>query len=440
MAHRNAAIIRLDRSQLSLRQMLSLDACTRCGECLPACPVLATTGSGESTALSKIDLWRRALRRGTDRTPAPSPPPQLPGRAPRQPSGVGGMATTRPGLGLLRPVPSGRLLSAAYDCTLCGRCEAVCPVYIRTHDLWVAQRRQLAVAGLAPDAVLQMAERVRQSGNIAGSAAEERLAWLANAGEGAAPAPASAHPDVVLFVGCLSSLYPQAFALPQALLGLLRLLGVNVAILGESEVCCGFPLYASGLEQEAFALARRNVELLKGSGARKVITSCPSCYHTLNVLYRRWLGAEMDLPVLHSTQYLDGLAGELAPRLRPLAEPLAGPITYHDPCDLGRLSGIYEPPRRLLRLIPGLELVEMAEHHEQALCCGGGGDVEMVNAGLSGAIAGRRLAQGQATGARALATACPQCKRALTSAARSARIRLRTYDVAELLLLSAEGK
>jgi heterodisulfide reductase subunit D len=428
---------RLERDQLSLRQLLNIEACSRCAECVRACPVQAATSESDSTAMAKIALWKRAL--GRDLSPGPSP---TAGRGvgahssapvspfPRFGKGAGGVRSL---FGrILRPAPppgEGELVDAAFDCTLCGRCQAVCPLFLRTHDLWIAQRRQLARALIEPEAIARLAARLRQDGNIAGRPQAERLSWLGNMPE---PPAVPDRAEVAVFVGCVGSLYPQAFALPQSLVTLLHLVGPPVALLGQREVCCGFPLYISGLEEEALSLARRNLEALKATGARTVVTPCPSCYHTLSVHYPLWLGAAWDVRVLNGAEYLDEMLAALLPRLKPL--PLR--VTYHDPCDLGRLSGIYELPRRLLRRIPGLELVEMEENREQALCCGGGGDVEMLKPELSQAIAGLRLKQAAATGAEAIATACPQCKRALTAAARRARSALRTYDVAELLLRS----
>ncbi len=394
----------LDFSLLSLRDLLSLDACTRCGECIPACPIEQAAGQDHSTAFTKIAQGREAWQ--------------------SQCWGLLGRL-----MGRKSPDLQGMSLSA-YDCTLCGRCHVVCPVGIDTHHLWVNQRRQLSRASAAPEEIARLAATVRETGNIAGRPPEERLSWLANAplgGEVAGP------PEVLLFTGCLSSLYPQAFGLSQALLALLRLAGVRVGLLGAEEVCCGFPLYAAGREEEALSLAHRNLDLIQAQGATTVVTPCPSCYYTLSECYPRWLGGNTGLRVLHGVEYLDEVSEALRPRLGRLDLRL----TYHDPCDLGRLSGIYEIPRRLLGLIPGLTLVEMEENREMALCCGGGGDVEMVNAKLSEAISDLRLSQAAATGAEAIATACPQCKRALGAAARRDRRRLPTYDVAELLLRSA---
>ncbi|NPV07779.1 MAG: (Fe-S)-binding protein [Anaerolineae bacterium] len=398
----------LDFSLLSVRDLLSLDACTRCGECVPACPVLAA-GEEHATALNKIALWRQEWRG----------------------QGGGLLGPLARFLGR-RPEPDREeMVAATYDCTLCGRCAQVCPVFIDTRQLWLGQRRQLARAGLAPEAIRAVGEQTLRTGNIAGRPAADRLSWLGNVQQ--APARGGDPPDVLLFVGCLSSLYPQAFGLPQALLSLLQGLGLRVGTLGQDELCCGFPLYASGLVDEALTLARRNRELIRASGAEVVVTSCPSCYHTLHHWYPEWLGREPGPRVLHAVELL----AERLPLLKLGTLPLK--VTYHDPCDLGRLSGIYELPRELLRAVPGLELVEMEDNRERSLCCGGGGDVEMVRPELSRAMADRRFAQAVETGAQAIVTACPQCKRALSAAARRARQRMPTLDLAEVLQERSEG-
>ena len=113
-------------------------------------------------------------------------------------------------------------------------------------------------------------------------------------------------------------------------------------------------------------------------------------------------------------------------------------MTYHDPCDLGRTSGIYDAPRRILEAIPGLTFVEMKDHREQALCCGGGGDVEMADADVAKAVGRTRMLQAQETGADLIITACQQCKRTLLGAARANKIRIRTLDISELLMEAIE--
>jgi Fe-S oxidoreductase len=108
-------------------------------------------------------------------------------------------------------------------------------------------------------------------------------------------------------------------------------------------------------------------------------------------------------------------------------------VTYHDPCDLGRTSGIYDAPRRIIQAIPNIEFAEMAETRELALCCGGGGDAEMANPELTAAVGKRRIEQAQETGAKVVISACQQCNRTLAEAARKNRIRMRAMDITELV-------
>ncbi len=399
----------LDFSRLSLRDLVSLDACTRCGECIPVCPVLLA-GEDHATAFAKIDLLRREWHR----------------------EGGGLLGPLSHLLGRQTAVDPARMAAASYDCTLCGHCAQVCPVHIDTHHLWLSQRQQLAQAGYAPASVSQTTDTTAATGNIAGRTAEDRLSWLANLDGGAGLVDRDA--DVLLFVGCLSSLYPQAFALPQALLAVMQGLGLRVTTLGPEEVCCGFPLYVGGRREEAAALAGRNARAIREKGAPLLVTSCPSCCHTLKRWYPEWLGEPLGPRVVHPVELLAERADDLRPSPRPMK------VTYHDPCDLGRRQGIYELPRELLRLVPGLELVEMAANRESALCCGGGGDVEMARPELSRAMADQRFAQAVETGAEAIVTACPQCNRALSAAARRARRRVPTYDLVEMLLPGPESR
>jgi heterodisulfide reductase subunit D len=108
-------------------------------------------------------------------------------------------------------------------------------------------------------------------------------------------------------------------------------------------------------------------------------------------------------------------------------------VTYHDPCDLGRKSGVYDAPRAIIEAIPGVELAEMVDNRDAALCCGGGANLESLSPQLSAAVAKRRLEQAQAVGAEAIVSACQQCERTLSMAARRERIKIRVMDVVQLL-------
>jgi Fe-S oxidoreductase len=181
--------------------------------------------------------------------------------------------------------------------------------------------------------------------------------------------------------------------------------------------------------KEAHALARHNVTAMRAIGAHRLVTTCPSCYHTWMHEYPRILGEPLGFQVLHATELLSERIADKRIELHGFPHP----ITYHDPCDLGRTSGIYDAPRQILQAIPDIEFAEMAENRELSLCCGGGGDAEMADAELTAAVGRRRIQQAQQTGAKVLVSACQQCNRTLAEAARKNRIRIRAMDITQVV-------
>lgn len=396
---------RLDYSAFSFQQLMELDSCTRCGECILWCPTYAEKEDEAITPLKKIEHVRRFAGRE-----------------------YGFLAR----LFGPRGIDEGELRrhsQGTYDCTLCGRCHTVCPVHIDTRPLWLAMREQLVAAGHFPAIMSEVQERIVTQHNNLGEPNENRLAWAGNLEEPPRVVEPPAQAEVVYFVGCVSSLYPMAYSIPQSLTGILRAVAVPFAVMGSEEWCCGFPLIIAGMSAEAGTLARHNVDAVRAAGAKRLVTTCPSCYHTWREIYPDILGEPLGFEVLHAVELLDELLDDGRLRLGEMQQVM----TYHDPCDLGRTSGIYEGPRRVLRSIPGITFYEMRDHHDRALCCGGGGDVEMADPELVNMIARRRLLQAEEVGAGVIATACQQCKRTLSGAARKEKIRIRTFDITEII-------
>lgn len=397
---------RLDLARFSPWQLVQMDACTRCGECVRWCPTFAEAQRDEITPLSKLTRFR-SFAKGL----------------------YGGFLARLFGH---RPPSEAdiRLFSAgAYDCTLCARCRVVCPVHIQTRDIWIGMREEMVAQGAYPAAFDTLRAALAEKRNIAGEDNALRMVWSENLETPLPDIVGRAQAETVYFAGCVSSFYPAVYGVTQAFVGILLRMGADFTLLGSDEWCCGFPLHIAGMGDAAVELARHNVQAVRATGAKRLVTTCPSCYHTWKHEYPRWLGERLGFEVLHATEALDRWIADGALRLN----PLAAKVTYHDPCDLGRTSGIYEAPRRVIRAIPGVRLVEMQDHHERSLCCGGGGDAEMANAELTAAVAKRRLAQVQATGAEYLISACQQCKRTLAAAARRERVRIRTLDITELV-------
>jgi len=402
---------KLDLSHFTVKQLVELDSCTRCGECVTACPTFVVAENAEITPLKKIERVR-SFARGQ--------------YAPL----IGRLFGHRP--------PTAETIKAfaggAFDCTLCARCNEVCPVHIDTRALWIAMRQQLVALGEYPAAFDHLLATVTESHNISGDANETRLNWTANMDPVPEGLDRKEGAEVVYFMGCVASFYPMVYSVPQSFVSLMARAGINYTTLGGQEYCCGFPLIIAGMGAHAREMIRHNVEKVRSLGAKKLVAACPSCYHTWKHDYARILGEPLGFEVQHETELLAGLVADGAFELKPFQQP----VTYHDPCDLGRTSGIYDEPRRIIQAIPGITFTEMADNRENSLCCGGGGDVEMANAETSYAVARNRIRQAEETGAKLIVTACQQCKRTLLGAARREKTRIRTLDISELLWESVQ--
>ncbi len=238
--------------------------------------------------------------------------------------------------------------------------------------------------------------------------------------------------EVVFHAGCRSSYDPQLQATARAAVTLLRNAGVNVGIMGERELCCGGRVYSMGYREEFARFAQANVNAWASAGVKMVVTSCADGYHAFKRLYPR-LGLPVE--VLHTVELLARLIEDGKLKFR---SPVPMTVTYHDPCHLGRQGepyvpwngvekkifnqiivyepkrpryngawGVYDPPRQVLRSIPGLELVEMERIQEYSWCCGAGGGVREAYPEFSLWTARERITEAQATGAEALGRAAP---------------------------------
>ena len=321
-------------------------------------------------------------------------------------------------------------------CTVCKSCQVRCPRSIQITDTMLALKEYAHHQGAdVPDALDRLEGTVTSHYNISGDDNVTRLIWsqnLANPPLGVDPPRQKA--EVVYFVGCVSSFYPRAYSIPQALVQILGRGGVEFTTMGSQEWCCGYPLYVAGMRDQMAAMAQHNVERVRALEAKRVIFTCPSCYYAWSHLYPEMVDVS-DLELQHATEFLAELLTEGGTALGPVEEI----VTYHDPCDLGRKSGVYDAPREVLARIPGLEVREMALAREDAQCCGGGGDVEMADSEVTHEVAARRLIDVQATGASTVVSACQQCKRTLQEGARKNRIRVRAMDVVELLWRSVQA-
>lgn len=149
-----------------------------------------------------------------------------------------------------------------------------------------------------------------------------------------------------------------------------NILGLDFILLLEKENCCGLPVLNAGYKKEVRKLAKKNFDLFKKHNISKIITNCPSCYHTFKEIYPK-IVREWDIEVEHATITIFNLLKKKGVKYRGLEEDREE-VTYHDPCHLGRYSGIYEEPRQVIELLGG-KINEYKYNRENAFCCGGGG-------------------------------------------------------------------
>ncbi|MGB2856369.1 MAG: (Fe-S)-binding protein [Dehalococcoidia bacterium] len=353
-----------------------------------------------------------------------------------------------------------KLVEIVYQCQMGGACDVSCKVNrdMDPLEVMLELRAKCVEEGQVLPAHMVMIESLRSDDNVLGEPKAERGKWA----EGLDVKDITKEKtEVLYFAGCRYSFDRDLQKIAGDAIALLKIAGVDVGISGKEEACCGGRAFEIGYRGELIKYAEHNIETWNAAGVRTVVTPCSDCYGAFKFHYPR-IGKEMNFEVLHITEYLDRLIKEGG--LKPIKKvPLK--VTYHDPCHLGRLSepyipwegverkvlgqviikdppreyrrgtsGIYEPPRGILRSIPGIELLEMERIKEYAWCCGAGGGVKEAYPEFALWTADERIEEAKVTGAEALVTACPWCERNFRDALERSGAKIKLYDIVELLL------
>ncbi|MGA7677608.1 MAG: (Fe-S)-binding protein [Dehalococcoidia bacterium] len=286
-----------------------------------------------------------------------------------------------------------------WRCTTCGRCPQRCPRGVGTIDISVSFRRIASEAGISPAPIHTVNVSLAAEGNPLREAREKRADWA----NGLSVKTFTEGMEVLYFPGCYPSYDSRLKKVATATANILNKAGIDFGILGSKENCCGESIRKTGDEKLFKHLARENIKAFIDNGVRKILVSSPHCYHTFTNEYPEF---KANFEVVHISQYLFQLINE--GRLE-LTKEYGKKITYHDPCYLGRHNGIYDQPREVLKKVPGLELIEMADSREDSLCCGGGGGGIWMDTPKGERFSDLRLEQAVGVGAEMLVTACPYC-------------------------------
>jgi len=387
------------KANFTIRQLFEMDACTNCRLCADVCPAACAAMDGELSAVYRMKGLKRRLKAQT------SVFSKLLGRRSPSVEDLKHYADT------------------VFRCTLCGNCEEICPLGIRLKELWLALREDLVQEKTFPSKIDTIRTNLSKSRNVFGEDNSERSEWVEDMRRPPADRYVRPRAEVVYITGCVSAYFPLAQRIPIALAEIMDAGRLDFTLLGEDEWCCGFPLLGAGLMEMFADFKSQNLAAVKAKGARTVVFTCPSCYQMWREHYAT------DLEFLSAPELL-------LRRVRsgnvPLGElPLT--VTYHDPCDLGRGAGVFDEPREVIRSIPGVTLVELPHSRENCTCCGGGGNLEMVDADLAARIARSKIDEVLSTGAQAVVTSCQQCVRTMTSFVKRNKIKIEVLDIVQLV-------
>jgi Fe-S oxidoreductase len=313
-----------------------------------------------------------------------------------------------------------------WDCTTCNTCTSRCPKEVNPMEVMIGLRSAVVEGGRIPNTVKVALQSVFAQGNPLTFSREDRDAWVGDLQVRQLSEQPGA--EYLYFVGCTPSYDPRIQKVTRALVRAFEQGGVEFGILGQEESCCGSEVRRLGEAGLFEMLVEENMEVWKGYGVKKVVTTSPHCYNTLKKDYPQ--GA---LELLHYTELIAQLLDEGRLTFQGRVEKT---VTYHDPCYLGKHNGVFDAPRSILKRIPGLKFVEMDRSREKSLCCeGGGGRMWLEGTNIEERLAHQRVQEAIDAGAQILATACPFCVLTLEDAVkiRGLEDKIQVRDIMELV-------
>ena len=435
--------------EFTKKQVFDSDACTRCGRCQDGCPAYL---SGKPLSPKKViqDLKTYWLEQAPVAVAAKKAEVAAVASPEARPAKTNLLVKTLDRVdNLVGAVVKGATRAEApaekamvgevidlhelWACTNCLYCQEHCSSSIE-HVPKIVQMRQYKVlteADFAPE--LQLTFRnMENNSNPWGIGSHLRADWAKELGI----KTLAEDPDVeyLFYVGCSGSFDDRGKKVSAAFAKILQTAGVSFGILGTEEGCCGDSAMRGGNEYLYQTLAQANIETMKGYNVKKIIATCPHGYNALKRDYPQFGG---NYEIYHHTEIIADL---LAKGKITLKKPVEELYTYHDSCFLGRYNEIYDPPRRVLKAVPGLKLTEMERKLAKSFCCGAGGARMWMEEDIGERINDMRTDQAIATGADRIAVGCPFCLTMLSDGIKDRKKEesMAALDIAEIVWKSMD--
>ena len=418
-----------DVEHLTWKNLLDGYSCTECGRCTAACPA-NITGKLLSPRKIIINTRQRLMEKA---------PVVLGDRMDFMRSallhGEGGDAGAR----TVEEVMEHRLLDTyiteeeLWACTSCRACVTECPVSIDQLDVINSLRRNLVLTeSRFPDELQPVFESLERNGSPWAFNPGDRADWAQgmNIATMAELHERGERPDVLFWVGCMGSFDDRAKKITVAFAKIMQSCDISFAILGQEEHCHGDPARRMGNEYLYQTLAKDTIETLDRYEVTTIVTHCPHCFHQMGNEFPQ-LGGNYE--VIHHSTYIERLLQEERVPLK-TSEGQQLTVAYHDSCYLGRYNEVYEAPRASMkRALPVITLVEAPRSKDRGLCCGAGGGRMFMEERTGKRINTERSEELLATGADAIAVACPFCMTMITDGVKATGSDVPVYDISEVV-------